>query len=150
MKIREVRMVIFMEAHENPHSGNEEIKKKFNYTFVGIWKEGLAKARQNGNWFHIRPDGSPVYSQRYDYADDFLNGFAGVRKGDLWSHIKTDGTLAHGQWFLWVLDFKIKPGLEEEGLLATVRNQDNGRKKGETFEIRPDGTRLHPKAPEAQ
>ena len=135
-------MVVFIENHKDLDRDNERLRKEFNYTFVGIWNEGLAKARQNGHWFHIRKDGSPAYPQRYEYVDDFCNGFASVRKGDLWSHIKSVGTLLYGKWFQWALDFKIHYGLEKEGLLAMVRDQDLGRKKGETYKIRTDGTRF--------
>ena len=143
-------MVVFIESHQDP-SGNEEIKKKFGYTFVGEWRQGLAKARLNGHWFHINKDGNPAYSDRFDYVDDFCNGFASVRRNGLWSHVKTDGTLLHGKWFEWALDFKIQTNLEREGLLATVKEKDLGRNKGETYKIRPDGTRFYPQeAPKAQ
>ncbi|TFG35959.1 MAG: WG repeat-containing protein [Parcubacteria group bacterium] len=144
-------MVVFLENHKDLDQDNEKLREDFNYTFVGIWNEGLAKACQNGHCFHIRKDGVPAYPQRYEDVDDFCNGFASVRKGDLWSHIKTDGSLLHGKWFQWALDFKIYYGLEKEGLLAMVREQDQGRNKGKTYKIRIDGTRFDPQeAPKAQ
>jgi hypothetical protein len=150
MKSKEVKMVIFIERWENPNNGNEEIKKKFNYDRVGPFMDGLAKARKNGQCFHVLPDGTPAYPERYEEAEDFQSGFASVKKNGKWSHIKKDGTLAHGKWYEWVLDFKDPDGRGEE-LLAMVREEDLGRKKGETYEIRPDGTRFYPKnAPTAQ
>lgn len=144
-------MVLFIEKHEDLQKDNEKLKQDFNYTFVGVWKQGLAKARQNGHWFHIRKDGSPAYPQRYDYVDDFCNGFAAIRKGELWSHIKTDGTPLHDKWFQWAMDFKVQESPEGKILLAIVREQDLGRNKGETHKIRTDGTRFDPKeAPRAQ
>jgi len=64
------------------------------YDHVGSFSEGLARARKDGQEFHIRPDGNPAYEQRYDYVDTFSEGLARVRKDGQGFHIRPDGTRA--------------------------------------------------------
>ena len=64
------------------------------YDFVGDFFGGLALARKDGKFFHIRPDGTPAYEQRYDSVGNFFGGLAVVRKGDKLFYIRPDGTVA--------------------------------------------------------
>ena len=64
------------------------------YDHVGRFSEGLAPVQKDGKFFHIRPDGTPVYKQRYDYVGNFFKGLARALKGDQWFWIRPDGTVA--------------------------------------------------------
>ena len=79
---------------------------------------GLAPAKLNGRWFHIKPDGEPAYSHRFELAFGFYDGLATVKKGGEWFHIKPDGSRAYGRGFSWC-------GNYQQGL-CTVRDQDGG------------------------
>jgi len=46
------------------------------YDNVGPFCEGLAWAHKGGKWFHIRPDGTPAYTQVFDQVYSFENGVA--------------------------------------------------------------------------
>lgn len=50
----------------------------FTYDFVGKFSDGIAPARQDDGWFHIREDGSPLYTQRYVSVGQFSEGFSVV------------------------------------------------------------------------
>jgi len=53
------------------------------YPFVGLFsKYGLAVARNDNGWLHIRRDGTPLYPERYDYARLHIGGIATVYKGE--------------------------------------------------------------------
>jgi len=62
------------------------------YNKVGPFSEGLAWARKNGEWFHIRPDGTPAYEQRFDNVCAFSGGSALVLKDGRRFRIYPDGT----------------------------------------------------------
>lgn len=145
-------MVVMVEERGKRDSFVEQIKNDFGYEFIGPFRGGIARAMKDGQWFHIRKDGSPIYQERYQEVDDFLNGFAVVCKDGLWSHIKADGSLAHDQWFLWAFNFMVYQDLESEGPLALVKLKEpnDARTKTESFKIRPDGSRYYPQAPKAQ
>ncbi len=52
------------------------------YDDVGNFSgDGLAWAAKNGEEFHIHPDGTPAYEQRYDWAGPFQDGEAAVMTG---------------------------------------------------------------------
>lgn len=48
------------------------------YDCVGDFHEGLAWAQKNGEEFHIREDGTPLYQNKYDWVGSFKNGAAYV------------------------------------------------------------------------
>lgn len=62
------------------------------YDHVGDFVEGLAVASQRGEWFHIRPDGSPAYENTFDHAEPFKNGRALVNRGVSQYFIRYDGS----------------------------------------------------------
>lgn len=64
------------------------------YDRVGPFHEGLAWARKDGKWFHIRLDGTPAYKERYDYVGNFHEGLALVVKDGQHFYILSDGTRA--------------------------------------------------------
>jgi hypothetical protein len=65
------------------------------YKDVGLFskEDGLAWAiTRDGQWLHIRPDGTPAYEQRYTCAFSFSCGVATVFKGQERVQIRPDGT----------------------------------------------------------
>lgn len=55
----------------------EELLKMYDQ--VGKFSaEGLAQARKGKEWFHILPDGSPAYAERFEWVGFFNNGRAVV------------------------------------------------------------------------
>jgi hypothetical protein len=56
----------------------EEIKTKFGYDFVGEFHEGFARVKKGTRWFHIRPDGEPLYKEKWDSISNFHCGVAMV------------------------------------------------------------------------
>jgi len=48
------------------------------YDEVGIFYEGLARARKGDKWFHIRLDGSRAYKEEYTFVYHFHEGLARV------------------------------------------------------------------------
>lgn len=63
------------------------------YDYVGEFSEGLAPARKDGKWLHIRTDGMPAYEERYDWVGHFRKGKATTIKGKAWYFISPDGTI---------------------------------------------------------
>jgi hypothetical protein len=57
--------------------------------------EGLAVACIDGKYLHVKPDGTPAYSQRYDWVGNFIKGLARALKDGQWFHIRPDGTPAY-------------------------------------------------------
>lgn len=63
------------------------------YSHVDHFREGLAAVvNKDGEWFHIRLNGTPAYAERFDSVGKFNEGLAWVNKGGEWSHIRPDGT----------------------------------------------------------
>jgi hypothetical protein len=101
----------------------------FNYYRVYGFHGGLGNVEMaNGSNFHIRPDGTPAYKERYAEARIFEEcvGLAGVFDSKVWFHIRADGTPAYEERFEHVHAW-------HEGL--SLVKQD-----GKCFHIRPDGT----------
>jgi len=69
----------------------EELQLMFNR--VGWSSEGLIAVQKDNKCFHIRPDGTPAYKERYERVGDFVNGIAWVLKVEKWVRIKKDGTI---------------------------------------------------------
>lgn len=111
-------------------------KLGFNYHRVtGFWG-GLGNVETMHGWhFHIHPDGTPAYKERYVKANIFEEsvGLASVSDGKDWFHIKADGTPAYEARYKEVYAW-------HEGLAIVVEHPSNGQRKGKCFHIRPDGT----------
>lgn len=72
---------------------SDEIRVKYGYIHVGTFYGGLAQVRDSaGMWFHVKPDGTPAYKERYDWVDDFSQGVAFVGNGEQRFRIRADGT----------------------------------------------------------
>ncbi len=52
--------------------------------WVGPFSEGLAAAKNYGRYFHIHPDGTPAYEQRYDWVEPFSEGLVRSRSPKGW------------------------------------------------------------------
>ena len=95
---------------------------------VGYFYQRLARACKDGKWFHVHPDGTPAYEQRYNYVGDFSDeGLAQVCEDGKWFHIRPNGAPAYEQRYKVVGSFS-------EGLAHVCD------KNGRHFHIRPDGT----------
>ena len=68
--------------------------KDYTYDYVRPFSEGLATVRNNGWWFHIHPDGSPAYEERFNSVGDFCEGIALAEKDGRSFLIRPDGTRA--------------------------------------------------------
>ena len=98
------------------------------YDDVDVFYGGLARAKKDNRWLHIRPDGTPAYKGRYSYVGDFREELAVINENSEWFHIQPDGTPAYEERFECVGPFR-------EGLARVWK--DNER-----FDIRPDGKRV--------
>ena len=67
---------------------------------------GLAPAKQNNRWFHIKPDGTPMYSKSFDHAFGFYENRASVEEARDWFHILTNGEQAYKRRFAWCGNFQ--------------------------------------------
>ena len=93
------------------------------------FNRGLAPARKDGVWFHVRPDGTRAYTESYDWVLPFNEGLAPVKKDGVWFHIRPDGSRAYAESYSHVGEFR--------GGVAFVVDYDD-----KPFYIRPDGTRV--------
>jgi hypothetical protein len=46
------------------------------YRYLGVFHKGLAKAKDDRGWTHVRMSGEPAYPRRYKSVEDFYNGLA--------------------------------------------------------------------------
>lgn len=92
---------------------------------------GLAPAKQKNRWFHIKPDGMPVYSKSFDHAFGFYEDRASVEEGKCWFHILINGEQAYKRRFVWCGNF-------QEGL-CIVRE-----KNGFFYHIKLNGEDAYP------
>ncbi|MCX6723540.1 MAG: hypothetical protein NT094_05805 [Candidatus Staskawiczbacteria bacterium] len=53
-----------------------EAELQVMYDYVSQFYDGIAQVRKGEEWFHIWPDGTPTYEQRYWYVSPFAKGFA--------------------------------------------------------------------------
>ena len=131
VKQEEVKLTVTTEV-----SREESEAWKQHYDSVGGFNEGLARVEKGNEWFHIRPDGEPAYTERFDsvevfhegLAEDFSEGLAQARMGDECFHIRPDGEPTYTERYDSITAF-------HEGLAQV-------RKNGEFFNIRPDGSRV--------
>ncbi len=67
---------------------------------------GLAPVRLNNTAWHIRPDGSDAYNDRYDETFGFYCGVATVVSDGLWFHIDSDGNPLYESRYAFVGNFQ--------------------------------------------
>ena len=67
---------------------------------------GLAVAKQNNRWFHIKPDGTPMCSKSFDHAFGFYENRASVEEAGEWYHIVINGEQAYKRRFAWCGNFQ--------------------------------------------
>jgi len=117
----------------------------FEYRDFGEFRDGLAivlsnDRSHNENWYawthHIKPDGSPAYSERYDKVSDFSERRALVSIDGVTFHITTDGSPAYARRYPDT-SFGISLGHFKFGR-ASVRSS-NG-----CYHITPDGESAYP------
>src|SRR3990167_4131289 len=84
---------------------------------------------KNNKWFHVKPDGSTAYKQRYDEVWPFSESLAAVKLDGKWFHIKPNGSPAYKQRFDEVYSFH----------KGSARVQINN----EYFYIKPNGSRVN-------
>lgn len=87
---------------------------------------GLAPVFLHGRAWHIRPDGSAAYSNRFLRAFGFYEGQAAVVSEDGWYHIKPDGSDTYPERYAWCGNF-------QDGRSVVRENA------GQYFHITPDG-----------
>jgi hypothetical protein len=79
---------------------------------------GLAPVRRGDRAWHIRPDGSSGYQQRFIRTFGFYEGLATVVAADGWHHILPSGQEAYAARFAWCGNF-------QEGRCAARRRDGN-------------------------
>jgi hypothetical protein len=67
---------------------------------------GLAPVRRGDEAWHICPDGTAAYPQRFQRTFGFYDGLAAVVSGDGWHHIRPDGTNVYAGRYAWCGNFQ--------------------------------------------
>ncbi len=76
---------IYIDKKDRPINDGE-------YEYAGRFSDGRAAVKKNGEFFHIRRDGTPAYRQRFRDAADFRDGKSLVCLGnDKWVYIDKHG-----------------------------------------------------------
>ena len=110
-------------------SGRPAYGQRHRRTF-GFY-EGFAAAQAEDGWHHVRPDGSPLYPQRYAWCGNFQGGRCTVRESkDSYFHIDQEGNPAYEQRWRYAGDFR-------DGI-AVVQDE-----AGRSTHIDSQGTLLH-------
>ncbi len=89
---------------------------------VRDFKEGLAITYNDGQYFHIRRDGTAAYTTRFESVGDFKGGLAWVRLNGEYFHIQENGSPAYPCRF------------------DTYRDEHEGRRIAKVVGFRPDGS----------
>lgn len=85
--------------------GQAAYVRRFLRTF-GFY-EGLAAVQTLDGWHHIRPDGSDVYPDRYDWCGNFQGGRSTVRlRDERYRHVLADGSFAYPATWCYAGDYK--------------------------------------------
>ena len=85
--------------------GNSAYSHYFKKTF-GFYENRAAVESLEG-WFHILPDGSQAYPERYTWCGNFQEGYCPVRDfQDQYFHINLEGLLLYVDRYAYVGDFK--------------------------------------------
>ena len=77
--------------------------------FLATWGfyEGLAAARADDGWTHVRPDGSTLSSLRFAWCGNFQGGRCAVREASgEYLHLGTTGAPAYRERYRYVGDFR--------------------------------------------
>jgi hypothetical protein len=107
----------------------EEIQEQFGYDNVFDFIDGFATVVKEGKFFHIHPDGTPAYEERYDLLIPAGCGLSRVESAsdNRYFYIGNDGKPINEERY-------DVAGLFTEDRLALVK------RGGECFHIRTDGT----------
>ena len=93
--------------------GKPLYNKRFDEV-MSFHEPGIAPARLDNRWFHIKPDGSRTYDHAFDKAWGYYEGFASVVLDGKAFHIDENGYPAYCNRFAWC-------GNYQEGV-CTVRD----------------------------
>jgi hypothetical protein len=107
------------------NAGKPAYNERFDEV-LAFHSPGLAPVRVNENAWHIHPDGSPAYSNRFLRTFGFYQRLAAVTSEAGWHHITPQGEEAYSARFAWCGNFQCG--------LSTVREED-----GSYFHITPEG-----------
>jgi WG containing repeat len=119
---------------ENDQCGFEfEGKPLFDRRFRSVLKfhsEGLAAVEDENGWFHLRLDGSSLYSRRFTRTFGYYFDRAAVNDAGNWFHIDTNGEVIYEEKFAWCGNFQES--------ICTIRNLESAY-----FHINKSGKRLY-------
>jgi len=90
-------------------AGNRLYPQEFNSVlpFHSIGQLQLAPVmNNNGEAYHIRTDGKPAYSQRFDKTFGFYDGYASVIKNNRWFHITSTGSALYMERYAFTGNFQ--------------------------------------------
>jgi len=93
---------------------------------------GIAAVEDENGAYHIKLDGNPLYSKRFEKAFGFYEGKAAVKDNSGWFHIDASGDPIYKERYEWVGNF-------QEGRCVVETN-------GKYFHIRSDGLRAYPQS----
>ncbi|MFX0066758.1 MAG: WG repeat-containing protein [Candidatus Hermodarchaeota archaeon] len=110
-------------------AGKPAYSKRF-ITVLKFHKPGLAPAEDHTGSFHILPDGTPAYEERFLRTFGFYFDRAAVITKNGWTHINPQGTIIYPARYDWVGNFQDK--------VCTVRLKD------QYFHIDQNGKLLYP------
>ena len=105
-------------------------KPAYSQRFISVLKfhpPGLAPVKDCTGAYHIQPNGSAAYPQRYQRTFGFYEGKASVRSEVGWFHIGISGDRQYDRTFAWCGNFQ-----EQRCMVRDF--------KGEHFHIKHDGT----------
>jgi len=113
----------------------KKLRDMRTHTLIAGRSEGLISAMDNKGQFHVRPDGTPAYRERFNTVGSFHEGLAFVEdKNGNWFHILTDGTPAYGQRFNSAEDFHNGHAAVEKGQHFITIYRDGTRIENEEKE----------------
>lgn len=115
-------------THHLDEAGIPLYSASFNWV-LPFHEPGLAPVGDETGAYHIKPDATPAYHQRFDRTFGFYQGRAAVVRGRKWFHILTDGTRLYERDWVWCGNF-------QEGR-CPVRDE-----QGNYYHIRLDGSEL--------
>lgn len=82
-----------------------EVLYERSFEEVGLFSEGMAKAKANGKWGFIDKSGKLKIPAEFEEARDFADGLAAVKVNDRWGFINHSGTYVIPAQFKFVRDF---------------------------------------------
>ena len=112
-------------THHVSQDGTRTHEKEFTWV-LPFHKPGLAPVGDGTGAYHIRLNGKPAYSSRFDRTFGFYFGLAAVCQNDHWWHINATGErISHTTWS-WCGNFQQNR--------CTVRDFNGGY-----YHLKPDG-----------